>query len=227
MIENFGTKTNGNVENSMLTYEIVEPQRPAEQLIIWLHGLGADGHDFENVPAELGLPADHAIRFIFPHAPIQPVTINNGMRMRAWYDIYTGDIFQKVDQPGLQRSQQAVLKLLDKQAFTPDNVILAGFSQGGVVALTTNIEQKLPVAGVIALSSYLPLEQVIPPVDTTFFIAHGTQDALIDWHLGRTAAEQCQAKGNSVIWRTYPMGHNICQSELQDIGVFIKQVFKL
>lgn len=210
-----------------LQYLTVEPTRPAEQLIIWLHGLGADGYDFVEVPALLGLAPDHAIRFIFPHAPIQPVTINNGMEMRAWYDIYTGDVFEKVDRPGLLASQQAILELIHAQGFSLDKVILAGFSQGGVVALTTTMEHMLPVAGVIALSSYLPLKTATLPILTQLFIAHGNQDALIDWHLGATTASLCQAAGNPVTWRIYPMGHSVCEEELEEIGTFIEQVFEL
>lgn len=210
-----------------LQYLTVEPTRPAEQLVIWLHGLGADGYDFIEVPPLLGLPPNHAIRFIFPHAPIQPVTINNGMQMRAWYDIYTGDLFEKVDRVGLQAAQQAVIELINDQGFSLDKVIVAGFSQGGVVALTTTMEHMLPVAGVIALSAYLPLKTATLPQMTQLFIAHGNQDALVDWHLGSTAASLCQAQGNAVTWRIYPMGHSVCEEELEEIGTFIEQVFEL
>ena len=173
----------------------IEPSTAAKQTIIWLHGLGADGNDFVPIVSELGLPLQHSIRFIFPHAPIMPVTLNNGYEMRAWYDIYSLTS-KEVDQEGIARSVISIAEIIEAEiarGISSENIVLAGFSQGAAIAMTTGIRYHKPLAGVIALSGYLPL--AITSFDHTseanrnlpIFIAHGTEDAVVSYFAGKAA----------------------------------------
>ena len=198
--------------------------------IIWLHGLGADGHDFEPIVPELGLPKSTAVRFIFPHAPVRPVTINGGARMRAWYDV-TGDGQQ--DAGGIRASQASVEALIArerKRGIPPPATVLAGFSQGGAMALQTGLRYPERLAGILALSSYLPLpetlEQEMSPAnrDVPIFMAHGTQDPLIPLSWATRSRDRLKALGYVIEWHEYPMPHSVCAEEIADIGRWLRTV---
>lgn len=201
--------------------------------VIWLHGLGADGHDFEPIVSELGLPPDVPIRFIFPHAPHRPVTINGGYVMRAWYDIRTGDFGRMEDEAGIRESERTVRDLIDREVsrgIPPHRIVLAGFSQGGAIALHTGLRAPAALGGIIALSTYLPLidtlgleahaaNRAIP-----IFMAHGTHDPVIPLDRGRASAERLTAHGAAVLWRTYPMEHSVHPAEIGELAAWITKV---
>ena len=198
--------------------------------IIWLHGLGADGHDFEPIVPELGLPKSTAVRFIFPHAPVQPVTINGGARMRAWYDV-TGDGQQ--DAAGIRASQARVETLIareQKRGISPASIVLAGFSQGGAVALQTGLRYPERLAGILALSCYLPLPETLEQEvsqtnrDVPIFMAHGAQDPLIPLSWAMRSRDRLKALGYVIEWREYPMPHSVCVEEIADIGRWLRSV---
>jgi len=199
--------------------------------VIWLHGLGADGHDFEPIVPELGLPADNAVRFIFPHAPKQPVTINGGMVMRSWYDILSMEIARQVDEAGIERSSAHVRELIDREiarGVTSENIIVAGFSQGGAIALHTALLHDKPLLGILALSTYLPLHRRVVagenPVNASIpiFMGHGTHDPVVPVQLGQQSCEYLINQGYAVEWRTYPMQHAVCMEEIQDVGAWLR-----
>ncbi len=200
-----------------------------ELLVIWLHGLGADGHDFEPVVPQFVNP-DKAIQFIFPHAPIQPVTINGGMEMRSWYDIKMMDIGKMPDEAGIRQSEQQVLALIEAQikaGFKAEQIVLAGFSQGGAIALHTATRTQHKLAGVVALSCYLPIaeklseEQSGKNLTTPFFLAHGSHDPVVPFALGQSSFQALKAAGYSVSWHEYPLQHGVSMDELEDIKRFI------
>ena len=200
--------------------------------IIWLHGLGADGHDFEPIVNELTL--QKSIRFIFPHAPEMSVTINNGLRMPAWYDIKAAQINAQQDAAGIHRSQQAILALIEREierGIESAHIILAGFSQGGAIALHTGLRYNKPLAGIMGLSTYLPLADTVEnechPANknTPIFLAHGSHDPIIPFQL---AAETKTALHNlhySVTLNKYLMEHSVCPEEIDDISQWINQCF--
>jgi phospholipase/carboxylesterase len=198
--------------------------------VIWLHGLGADGHDFEPIVPELDLPKSTAVRFIFPHAPVRPVTINGGARMRAWYDV-TGDGQQ--DAAGIRASQAHVEALIARElgrGIPARAVVLAGFSQGGAMALHTGLRHPARLAGVVALSSYLPLPETLEQEmsqanrDVPIFMAHGTQDPLIPLSWAVRSRDRLAALGYAVEWHEYPMPHSVCAEEIADIGRWLRAV---
>ena len=201
-----------------------------EAAVIWLHGLGADGHDFEPVVPELGLPAAPRVRFVFPHAPVQPVTINGGFRMRAWYDI-TNDGRQDAD--GIRASQQRVEALIDRETargVAPYRTILAGFSQGGAIALHTGLRYPTRLAGILALSTYLPLGDTLAAEahpanrDVPIVMAHGTQDPLIPLARAAASRDALRALGYPIEWHEYPMPHSVCAEEIAAIGAWLTRV---
>ena len=196
--------------------------------IIWLHGLGADGHDFEPIVPELGLPKSTAVRFIFPHAPVRPVTINGGARMRAWYDV-TND--GKLDAGGIRASQASVEALIArerKRGIPPAAIVLAGFSQGGAMALQTGLRYPERLSGILALSSYLPLPETLEQEmsqanrDVPIFMAHGTQDPLIPLSWAMHSRDRLKALGYVIEWHEYPMPHSVCAEEIADIGRWLR-----
>lgn len=191
--------------------------------IIWLHGLGADGRDFEPVVPQLGLPSSPAVRFLFPHAPVRPVTINGGMPMRAWYDFRSLEIGHGEDPEHVEASVQAVSKLIDgerERGIAAGRICLAGFSQGGVIALAAGLAYRERLAGVLALSCYLPAGALpdypadCPPV----FMAHGTEDPVIPIAHGRLTAERLRHAGVEVEWHEYPIPHGVAPEEIEAIG---------
>ncbi|WP_333840018.1 alpha/beta hydrolase [Pelomicrobium sp.] len=200
--------------------------------VIWMHGLGADGHDFVPIVHELGLPAAPGVRFIFPHAPLRPVTINGGYVMRAWYDVLSPGFTQREDASGIRASQQAIDALIAREAsrgIDPAHIVLGGFSQGGAMALHTGLRHGLRLGGIVALSTYLPLAESLPveasPANARvpIFMAHGSHDPLIPLSLAVGSRERLVAMGYSVEWRVYPMQHSVCMEEIADIGAWLRR----
>lgn len=208
---------------------IVEPAQAATASVIWLHGLGADGHDFEPIVPELNLPANAAIRFIFPHAPSLPVTINGGYVMPAWYDILAMDIDRKVDVKQLEASAQAVAKLIDREVekgIPSERILLAGFSQGGAVAYQTALSYPKPLAGLLAMSTYFATAETIQlnsaNQNLPIAIFHGLQDPVVPESLGQKAQQRLQALGYAPEYFTYAMEHSVNAAELKDLAKFIQ-----
>ena len=198
--------------------------------IIWLHGLGADGHDFVSMVDELNLPA--AIRYIFPHAPHRPVTINGGFVMRAWYDIAHPEIDAQQDEEGIYGSQAAVEALIDQEVsrgIAPGNIFLAGFSQGGAIALHTLLHREDALGGVLALSTYLPLaesavrEPSASALKTPIFMAHGRSDPVVPYGLGVASRDALLELGYTVEWHEYAMPHSLCEAEVRDIEAWLRR----
>jgi phospholipase/carboxylesterase len=198
--------------------------------IIWLHGLGADGHDFEPIVPELALPPATAVRFVFPHAPVQAVTINGGARMRAWYDIgHDG----RQDAAGIHASQSRVEALIARErgrGIATRAIVLAGFSQGGAIALQTGLRHPERLAGILALSTYLPLADTLEQEasaaarDVPIFMAHGTQDPLIPLTRAAQSRDRLTALGYHVEWHQYRMPHSVCGEEIADISRWLSEV---
>jgi phospholipase/carboxylesterase len=200
--------------------------------VIWLHGLGADGHDFEPVVPELRLPVALQVRFVFPHAPVRPVTLNQGMRMRAWYDIFRLGGGPE-DEAGIRASQVLVEELIVKQnqcGISTDRIVLAGFSQGGAIALQAALRHPARLAGVLALSTYLPLASALGKerseanLETPIFMAHGTFDDVIPLARAEQSRTLLAGLGYELQWRTYPMPHSVCGGEIADIAEFLAKV---
>jgi phospholipase/carboxylesterase len=201
--------------------------------VIWLHGLGADGHDFESVVPALRIPDDAGIRFVFPHAPKRPVTINGGMVMRAWYDISPVPGGFRDQEADILESASLITRLIDNEVslgVPPECIVLAGFSQGGAVALYTALNYTKPLAGVMALSTYLPMAGAIREWPQSrqcrvpVFQAHGLLDPLISVQRGREARDQLGAAGFNVEWHQYAMEHSVCNEEIADIAGWLLRV---
>ncbi len=216
----------------------IETGPQPEFAVIWLHGLGADGHDFEPIVPELKLDQSPAVRFIFPHAPKRPVTINGGMEMRAWYDIYfTGDSGAetfKGNQDHIKESAKQLTDLIEHEVASgipPNHIILAGFSQGGAISLYAGLRYDKPLAGMLALSTYLPMPETLAdegaPANKTIpmFMAHGLQDATIPIAVGKATEEKMTQAGHNIEWHQYPMAHSVSTDEIQDISVWLKKIF--
>lgn len=212
---------------------VTETYAPITASVIWLHGLGADGHDFAGITAQLQLPAQCGIRFIFPHAPVRSVTLNGGMPMRAWYDIYSLDSLHREDRAGIQASEQAVTQLIQQQqaaGIAASRIILAGFSQGGAMALYTGLRYPNRLGGILGLSTYLPLLPDFPNSaatanqQTPIFLAHGQYDDILPVTLGEKTRDYLQQAGYPVAWHTYPMAHQVCLPEIADISQLISMV---
>ena len=211
--------------------EIETGARPTA-CVIWLHGLGADGHDFEPIVPELGLPASLPLRFLFPHAPIRPVTINMGMRMRAWYDILQMGGGPE-DEAGIRASQQQLEGLISnevKRGIAHNRIVLAGFSQGGAIVLQTALRQKQRLAGVMALSTYLPLKEHLAKerqavnADLPVFMAHGSFDNMISLERAELTRDALRALDYQVEWHEYPMPHSVCPEEIGDIAEYLCRI---
>ncbi len=207
----------------------------AKACVLWMHGLGANGHDFEPIVPELGLPAD-AVRFVFPHAPAQPVTLNGGMSMPAWYDIYGLTAGTPQDEQGLDRAAGWIEALIEREAargIPAERLVLAGFSQGGALALHTGLRFASGLAGIMGLSTYLPLRdhlaqaQVAANRGTPIFLAHGHQDPVLSIELGTASRDALEALGYAVEWHDYPMAHQVCLEEIRDIGTWLRSVLNL
>jgi phospholipase/carboxylesterase len=214
------------------TVELETAPRP-RVAVIWMHGLGADGHDFPPIVPELGLGAAPGARFVFPHAPRRPVTINNGMVMRAWYDVLALDGPRREDEAGLRESQRQIEALIEREqarGIPAARIVLAGFSQGGAMALQTGLRHPERLAGLLALSCYLPLADRLPAEASPasrgvpIFMAHGTGDDLIPVARARRSRDVLAALGHPVEWREYPMPHAVCPAEIRDIGAWLRGV---
>ncbi|MBY6347111.1 alpha/beta hydrolase [Providencia rettgeri] len=221
--------------NPLLESIEIETGANPQHAVIWLHGLGADGHDFAPIVPELGLQDAPAIRFIFPHAPIQPVTINGGMAMRSWYDIYVADLVRHEDESGLRQSQIEVQNLIAREnarGIPTENIVLAGFSQGCAMTLQTGLRLPERLAGMLCLSGYLPLAAAVAKErhpanqDTPIFMAHGSMDPVVPLTRAEASRQQLEAMGYQVQWNVYPMPHAVCPEEITAIGQFFKQVLR-
>lgn len=213
-----------------LKYIEIETNPNPTASVIWLHGLGASGHDFEPVVPELGLPADAAVRFIFPHAPNLPVTINGGMSMPAWYDIKAMDIDRIVDTEQLMASSDAVARLIDQEierGVNSEHIVIAGFSQGGAVAYELGLSYPKRLAGILALSTYFATAATVKASEANrgipIRVYHGTRDPMVPESLGRMSVEKLEELGFSPSYQTFPMEHSVCMEEIVDIGNFLKQ----
>ncbi len=213
--------------------EIETAPNPAAA-VIWMHGLGADGNDFAPIVPELALGSLPAIRFIFPHAPMQPVTINNGHVMRAWYDVSFGDLegrSRRADEKGVRASQAGIDKLIareNERGIASRHIVVAGFSQGGAIALQAGLRYPERLAGVMALSTYLPLAETLAGEasaqnkDVPIFFAHGIQDPVIPLPIAVTSRDKLRELGYKVDWHEYPMQHSVCMQEVADISAWLR-----
>jgi len=199
--------------------------------VIWLHGLGADGHDFEPIVAQLGLTDAVAVRFIFPHAPAIPVTLNGGYIMPAWYDIKQTDLGIEHDHQGIVNSARDIQLLIEQElmrGIPASRIILAGFSQGAAMALHVGLRQSEPLAGIMVLSGYLLLpdltDQFSPAAkNTPLFMAHGVHDPVVTYSLGDNTRRTLESLGYAIQWHSYPMEHNVCPEEIRHIGAWLNQ----
>ncbi|WP_024850415.1 alpha/beta hydrolase [Hydrogenovibrio kuenenii] len=205
-----------------------------EACVIWLHGLGADGHDFEGVLPQLDLPEEAAIRFVFPTAPVQPVTVNMGSPMTAWYDISHPNLLIETDWQGIEQSVASVHRMIDEQlakGIPHEKILLAGFSQGGVVALYAALTFPARLAGVMALSTYFPDPKDGPDVlqyknanTLPVFYAHGEVDPICPLSAAEASRKTLEELGLDVEWNTYPMAHQVCYEELRQLSLFLRKV---
>ncbi len=216
--------------------EVIElpPQQDPIGSVIWLHGLGADGNDFVPIVPELNLPNSLPLRFIFPHAPIRPITINGGIHMRAWYDILGLDRTAKEDQPAIHASQKIVEDLIEKElasGIRADKIVLAGFSQGGAIALQSGLRYKDKLAGIMALSTYLPLATTLEAEvshanrDISIFYAHGSQDPLLPIAMAEDSKQYLETLNYKIEWHSYPMPHSVCAEEVHDISQWLQRIY--
>lgn len=212
---------------------IIEPEEKAGSSVIWLHGLGADAHDFEPIVPELGGELRSSVRFVFPFAPHRPVTINGGMVMRAWYDIRDTDLSRRADEGGVRESGEILSALVDaeiRNGITSDRIVLAGFSQGGAIALHAGLRYQRPIAGILALSGYLPLHDATRKEASEanrkvpIFMAHGSQDPIIPLSTSESSRDFLTALGYVVECHTYPMPHSVCAEEVRDIRDWLSRV---
>ena len=210
---------------------VLAPATAASASVIWLHGLGADGHDFVPIVPELKLPAAPAVRFVFPHARVRPVTLNMGMRMRAWYDIKTLTAEGRADEEGIRESVGVLGRFIAAErsaGIESSRIIVAGFSQGAAVALHGALRHPEPLGGILALSCYLPLQALLAAElaeenrATPILMCHGTQDPVLPLALGVMACNWLRSSGYRVEWKEYPMQHQVCLPEIQDISAWLR-----
>ena len=218
-----------------IPYVEVNPTGEHKATVIWLHGLGDSGNGFAPIVPELKLPESAGIRFIFPHAPVRPVTINNGMPMRAWYDIKTLDFNSRADVEGVEESSTQVNQLIEQEianGIPSSNIVIAGFSQGGVIALHIATRSKIKFAGVMALSTYmceadkLTEHKTDTNIQTPILMCHGQQDEVVPLFLGHAAFKSLEANSFNVSWHEYTMQHNVCVPEINDISAWLTSVLK-
>ncbi len=211
----------------------VNPKEMPIATVIWMHGLGADGHDFASIVPALQLPDTLPIRFVFPHAPMMPVSINMGMEMRAWFDIVTIDMNAPQDENGIRASEKSIQQLIqceNERGISSDRIFLAGFSQGGAMALQTGLRYSEKLAGILALSTFLPLaDSLILEASSVnrripIFMAHGSVDPVVPFQFAKYSCEHLKELGYPVDWHTYPMQHSTCAEEVEDISTWIRQI---
>ena len=212
---------------------IIETGEQPNAAVIWLHGLGADGNDFVPIIDQLQLPSHYAVRFIFPHAPVRPITINQGYQMPGWYDISSLTITEQEDEAGIKESSAILKQLCEEQeasGIDSNRIVVAGFSQGGAIALHCGCRYPRPLAGIMALSTYLALpdsfhDEVSEHMpETSVMVAHGRQDELVSYDAGRQCYEQLEANDIPAIWHEYDMGHAVCQEEIYHIRQWLSDV---
>jgi phospholipase/carboxylesterase len=211
---------------------IIEAKSEHKASVIWLHGLGADGHDFESIVPELNLSDDLGIKFIFPNAPIRPVTINGGMAMRAWYDVISPNLREIEDIESIEESHEIIKQYIDEEiaaGINANKIILAGFSQGGAIALHTGLRYPEPLAGLLALSTYLPLPNELEKEasnhkDIPIMMAHGIADPVISVDQGRISCQTLKEHGYTLEWHEYPIQHSVCLEEIDAIAAWIKKL---
>jgi phospholipase/carboxylesterase len=210
---------------------VLDPSIPATAAVIWLHGLGADGFDFVPIVNELRLPETLPVRFVFPHAAPRPVTINNGFVMRAWYDILGFGPGRPEDEAGIRQSESVVRQLVEREVaggIAIGRIVVAGFSQGGAIALQTGLRYPQRLAGIMALSTYLPLratlagEASVANRDVPILMCHGLRDPIVPAELGKASRDALQALGYPVEWQSYPMEHQVCMEEVMDISNWLQ-----
>jgi phospholipase/carboxylesterase len=218
-----------------LTTIEIQPKSVHKYSVIWLHGLGADGHDFESIAHELHLNAESGIHFIFPNAPVQPITINGGMKMRAWYDVLETSLVRKVDIAGIYQSAKLIEQLIEQEmdkGISSEHILLAGFSQGGVIALHAGLRFPHKLAAIIGLSTYLPtLEQLKTERSTAnnatpIFMAHGILDSVVAIESGKAAFNGLHALEYNVEWHDYLMEHSVCIEEIGHLSTFLNAIFR-
>jgi len=221
--------------NTLLPRIEIESAPHPTAAVIWLHGLGADGNDFAALVPELDLAACPPIRFVFPHAPSMPVSLNGGYVMPAWYDIFGADLVRRQDAAGIQKSARAIAALIDQEVargIAPEHIVLAGFSQGCAMALHTGLRYPKRLAGLLALSGYLPLadtlstERTDANAHTPVFMAHGSMDPVVVPARGEASRDLLAGLGYPVQWHSYPMQHSVHPREVADISVFLASVLK-
>lgn len=214
----------------------IEPKVPATACVIWLHGLGDSGDGFAPIVPELRLPNNHSVRFVFPHAPQQPVTINQGYVMRSWYDIKSMDLHNRADMAGVIESETKVRDLIKEQidaGISASNIVLAGFSQGGVVGMFTGLRYPEKLAGIMALSCYLPNADALPEQlsaansQTAILQQHGDNDDVVPVSAGKMANKLLKDKNYPVEWQTYPMAHNVHPNQIRDIADWLSTQLNL
>ncbi len=212
---------------------IIEPNHGHRATIIWLHGLGADGHDFVAIVPELRLPQSLGVRFVFPHAPVRPVTINGGMSMRAWYDVRNTDLRREEDAASIKDSASIIEQYIaiEVNAGIPsEQIVLAGFSQGGAMALHTGLRHESSLGGLLVLSGYLPLperlreEVSISNKTVPIMMCHGTYDPIIPVSAGKQSRDFLEQEGYTISWHSYPMEHSVCIEEVQDAGAWLQSI---
>ena len=210
----------------------IEPRSAARAAVLWLHGLGADGHDFEPIVPYLGIPDSLGVRFVFPHAPRRGVSINMGMIMPAWYDIRDLGLRRDEDEKGIRESAASVEDLIareNERGIPTSKIVLAGFSQGGAIALHQGLRHEEKLAGILALSTYLvldgDLESEIAPANrkTPVFVAHGSMDPMVPFRAGELTTERLRGLGYDVTWHRYPIGHEVSPEEIRDIGAWLAE----
>lgn len=220
----------------MLDCITLDPPSAATACVIWMHGLGADGNDFVPIVPELDLPRDHSVRFAFPNAPTMPVTINGGYVMRAWYDIVSAELDKRADETGVRRSQALINALIaeqQRQGIAAHRIVLAGFSQGGVVALQTGLRHPERLAGIMALSTYLACADTLGAEatqanrDVPVFMVHGSVDPVIPVQLARLSKARLETHGYRVEWHEYGMPHSVCAEEVADIAAWLKRALSI
>jgi phospholipase/carboxylesterase len=218
-----------NLKNNAV---VIEPNNIHRSSVIWLHGLGADGYDFQPVISGFKLPESHGIRFIFPHAPKRAITINDGMVMRAWYDVKHPDLMQEEDIDSINESAAILNKYIDQEieeGIPSEKIVIAGFSQGGAIALHAGLHCSLKLCGLLALSTYLPiadrfaLKQDNVNSQTPIMMLHGKFDPVIPIHQGQSSRDMLQNAGYSISWHEYPMQHAVCSQEIDDISEWLQE----
>ncbi len=221
------------MNNEVLPCVEINPASDPVAVVIWLHGLGANGHDFEAIVPELQLPASLPIRFVFPHAPQRPVTINGGMRMPAWFDIYELSLPRKVDTAGIEESAEQTRALIQRElnaGIPSERIVLAGFSQGGVIALHTGLRYQHKLAGILALSTYLPTLEALATeknqanLSIPIMMAHGTMDPLLPVAQSKSVYQDLAKMGYPISWSEYPIPHSVCMEEIQEIAKWLPRI---